>query len=144
MDFNQVKRLEWTWDPNSKSDDEWLHICLQSFDFAKVANLCWENTFYTFHKKKVFQVLRKSLSQSSKISPQKVIGIFCLQRVCFKVQRGPMTTLYVVGLAICLKLRCLIEQGKDKIGIDIKIGIFSYLQKVVVVWYLLTCQTLLK
>jgi hypothetical protein len=44
-----------------------------------------------------------------------------------------MTTLYVVGLAICLKLRCLIEQGKDKIEIDIKIGIFSYLEKVVVV-----------
>jgi hypothetical protein len=32
----------------------------------------------------------------------------------------------------------LIEQGKDKIEI------LSYLEKVVAVWYLLTCQTLLQ
>jgi hypothetical protein len=74
-----------------------------------------------------FKFFERAFHKTAKFHQQKVIGIFCLQRVCFKVQRGPMTTLYVVGLAICLKLRCLIEQGKDKIEI------LSYLEKVVAV-----------
>jgi hypothetical protein len=46
--------------------DKWQCFFIQSFDFAKVANLCWENTFYTIHKNIYFKFFARAFHKTAR------------------------------------------------------------------------------
>jgi hypothetical protein len=68
--------------------DKWQCFFIQSFDFAKVANLCWENTVYTIHKKMYFKFFARAFHKTAKFHHKRSLAYFAFKEYVSKCKEA--------------------------------------------------------